>query len=157
MNKIIFQTVQLPCNANQAFEWFTKNSLLESWLTTVADVDPVVGGKFELFWNPDDRAIDSTLGCIITAIEPGQLLAFEWKGPKQFKDFMNQPNALTHVVVAFIPIKKDADEITTVHLIHTGWQNSPGWDEARQWFENAWSHTFEELKKQVQSAKRSDD
>jgi len=109
-------------------------------------VEPKAGGKYELFWNPDDRQYDSTIGCRITAIEPGKLLAFEWKGPKQYSDFMNAADPLTHVTVSFVPVDPTTTE---VHLVHSGWRSSAEWEEARQWFVNMWTWAFSELKKRV--------
>jgi uncharacterized protein YndB with AHSA1/START domain len=124
---------------------FTVNEKLESWLTEEADVEPRVDGKYELFWNPEDKRYDSTIGCKITAIEQDKFLSFEWKGPKQYNDFMNSADPLTHVVVFFIP----GDGFTEVQLIHSGWRSSPEWAQARQWFEQAWNVTLEALKKQI--------
>ena len=151
MNKILYQTVRLHCDANQAFEMFTKNEHLQSWLTTVADVEPKVGGKYELFWNPDDRENDSTIGCKVTAIGPNTFLAFEWKGPKQYKHFMNEADPLTHVVVFFIPCNPEnpSTHSTEVHLIHSGWGSTAEWEEARLWFERAWTEAFKTLRKQI--------
>ena len=89
MDKIIHNTIQLNCDEDQAFKMFTINKNLESWLTLQADVEPKAGGKYELFWDPNDRENDSTIGCKITAIEPGKFLSFEWKGPQQFAHFLD--------------------------------------------------------------------
>ena len=153
MDKIINLSVWLNCTNDHAFEMFTKNEHLASWLTTAADVEPKLGGKYELFWNPDDKENDSTIGCKISAYEPSRYLAFEWKGPKQFKHFMNTSRPLTHVVIHFIPkTTDDKDKTTTeVHLIHTGWGNSADWEEARVWFEIAWANSFEKLTELVKS------
>lgn len=152
MDKIIYISTMLQCNPHQTFELFTMNKWLEMWLTEVADVEPVVGGKYELFWNPDDRENDSTIGCSITAIEQDKFLSFEWKGPKQFKHFANNADPLTHVVVFFLPV----DGQTQVHLIHSGWRGSPEWEEARQWFVNAWQMTFMNLETLVNDQVRGD-
>ena len=112
MDKIIHVSTTLKCNPHKAFEFFTFNKWLEKWLTEVADVEPVVGGKYELFWNPDDRENDSTIGCRITALEVDKFLSFEWKGPQQFKHFANCADPLTHVVVLFFLV----DENT--HVTH---------------------------------------
>jgi len=146
MNKIIHLSLELECNTAQAFEWFTDNEKLTSWLTELAEVEPKVGGKYELFWNPDDKRYDSTIGCKITAIESDKLLAFEWKGPKQYSAFMNSADPLTHVTVFFVPLSHTSTE---VHLVHSGWRSSAEWEEARQWFENMWTWAFSELKKRV--------
>ena len=150
MDKIIYQVANLKCNQKKAFEMFTINKHLEKWLTTLANVEPKVGGKFELFWNPEDKENDSTIGCKIIGIEPDRFLAFEWKGPKQFKHFMNNTDPLTHVVVFFISCKVDkSNAFTEVHLIHTGWRSSQEWQEARLWFEKNWKNAFQELKKYI--------
>jgi uncharacterized protein YndB with AHSA1/START domain len=130
---------------------FTVNEYLQSWLTAAADVEPVVDGKYELFWNPEDRENDSTIGCKITAIERGRFLSFDWKGPKQFKKFMNKADPLTHVVVFFTPGEELGPNRTTeVHLIHSGWRDSKEWEEARLWFEKVWDKALEELAKLVE-------
>lgn len=89
MDKIIYRSVKLPCDAARAFEMFTSSELLEKWLTAKAGVEPVVGGKYELFWNAAEREFDNTIGCRITALDAGKLLAFEWRGSKQYSAFMS--------------------------------------------------------------------
>jgi len=127
---------------------FTVNAHLEKWLTKVADVEPKLGGKYELFWNPEDMTNDSTIGCKILAFQPSNFLAFEWKGPRQFKHFMNDASPLTHVVVCFIP----CHDGTEIHLLHTGWRNTPEWEEARKWFDRAWTMVLTELQKYTSEA-----
>jgi uncharacterized protein YndB with AHSA1/START domain len=145
MDKIIYQSTKLKCDAQKAFEMFTVNEHLEKWLCETADVEARVGGKYELFWNPKDRENDSTIGCKILAINSAKVLCFEWKGPKQFKHFMNRGGPLTHVIVFFSPQKED----TEIHLIHTGWGSTREWEEARLWFDKAWVEAFLKLQKYV--------
>lgn len=113
-------------------------------------MEPVVGGKYEIFWNPEDRENDSTLGCKITAIEPGKFLSFEWRGPREFKHFMNNADPLTHVVVFFVPCETSSKAgCTEVHVVHSGWRSSAEWEEARLWFERAWAASLATLEKVV--------
>jgi uncharacterized protein YndB with AHSA1/START domain len=86
----------------------------------VAAVEPKVGGKDELFWNPEDKENDSTIGCKILALQPNRFLTFEWKGPKQFKRFMNNADPLTQLTVFFIPYRERSRLCTEVYLIHSG-------------------------------------
>jgi uncharacterized protein YndB with AHSA1/START domain len=143
MDRVIHLRTTLTCSSRRAFELFTINNLLESWLVTIAEVEPVVGGKYELFWEPHDRDNNSTIGCRVTALEADRFLAFEWRSPKQFKQFANNADPLTHVVVFLIP----ENGKTHVHLIHSGWRSAPEWEEARQWQEKAWMVAFQELEK----------
>lgn len=143
MDKIIYHSIVLRCDPHKAFKMFTINKHLEKWLTEVAVVESKVGGKYELFWNPEDKENDSTIGCRILALHPNKFLSFEWKGPKQFKHFMNEVRPLTNVAIAFIP----QAEGTEVHLLHNGWRDTSEWEEAREWFDKAWRMALSELQK----------
>ena len=149
MNKIIHCNIRLNCDAKRAFEMFTVNELLTTWLSVEAEVEPRAGGKYELFWDPTDREHDSTIGCRMTVCVPHKLLAFEWKGARQFKHFMNAADPLTHVTVAFIPTVERGHEFTDVHLVHSGWRSGTEWGEAYSWFERAWQMAFTELSAQI--------
>lgn len=140
-DKVIHVSAFVPVPPARAWAYFTNNALLQSWLTASADVEPKVGGKYELFWQPDDRENNSTIGCRVTAVAPEQFIAFQWRSPKQFKPFANAADPLTHVVVTFIPESGG----TRVHLIHAGWRSSPEWEEARTWQERAWIGALKEL------------
>ncbi len=147
MEKIIHLSVHLRCDTHQAFEMFTNNSLLELWLVPRAETEPILGGRYELFWEPNDRENNSTIGCRVTAIEPDQFISFDWRSPKQFKHFANNADPLTHVVVFFIQGPNGTD----THLIHSGWRSSAEWEQARQWQEHAWRIAIQELEKQINS------
>ncbi|MHA2181402.1 MAG: SRPBCC family protein [Promethearchaeota archaeon] len=148
MENIIQLKVELACDINTAFNMFTQNRLLESWLTAKAEVEPKVGGKFELFWVPENRDHDGTIGCKVTGIEENKFLSFDWKGPTQYESFMNFADPLTHVVSFFTQDDRTPTK-TTIYLFHTGWRNSPEWQEARDWFEIAWVNAFKVLKEKI--------
>jgi uncharacterized protein YndB with AHSA1/START domain len=147
-DRVIHSVARLRCDAHHAFEMFTVGPLLQTWLAPVAEVEPRVGGKYELFWEPSLRENNSTIGCRVTALQPDQFLSFEWKGPTEFKGFMNEADPLTHVVVCFIPAT-GRRSLTDIHLIHSGWRSTPDWEAARRWFEVSWRGAFTELEKQV--------
>lgn len=143
LDHVIHVSTTVNVSPSMAYAYFTENELLMSWLTVRAEVEEWVGGKYELFWEPDDPTNNSTIGCRITAMAPGQFLAFQWRSPKQFKSFANVADPLTHVVVSFAPEGSG----TRIHLVHSGWRSSGQWEEARQWQENAWSAAFMELER----------
>ena len=150
MQKIIQIVIELNCVVGQAFNFFTVNEKLESWLPEKAEVEPKVGGKYELFWDPQNREINSTIGCKITSIEKDKFLSFEWKGPERFQSFMNFCDPLTHVVVIFAP-KCDDPKKSTLFLFHSGWRDDPDWQKARDYFEKAWSGALTNLKEKLSS------
>ncbi|MFX0049401.1 MAG: SRPBCC domain-containing protein [Candidatus Hermodarchaeota archaeon] len=150
MQNIIQIDIELNCGISEAFEMFTVSKKLESWLPEKAEVEPKVGGKYELFWNPKSRDTNSTIGCKITSIERNKFLSFEWKGPEMFQSFMNFCDPLTHVVVVFTPSVDDPRK-SLVYLFHTGWRDDPVWEEARSYFEKAWLRALTNLKEKISS------
>ena len=146
MDRIIHRQVKLNCDQEKAFAMFTQDSKVVTWLAEVARIEAHVGGKYELFWDPDHQEVNSTIGCTITAIERNKLLCFEWKGPSHFP-LMNSVRPLTHVSVSFCP--DCAGEATEIHLVHTGWRSDDSWEQARLWFDAVWAQFLERLKDRV--------
>jgi uncharacterized protein YndB with AHSA1/START domain len=149
MDRIIRQGARLRCDVHRAFEMFTVSELVQSWFAPLAEIEPQQGGKYELFWDLENREDDSTIGCKVTAIEQDRLLCFEWKGPTQFRHFMNDADPLTHVAVFFASCPDTAQPCTEVRLVHSGWSSGPKWEEARQWFDRAWRVALEQLEHRV--------
>jgi uncharacterized protein YndB with AHSA1/START domain len=150
MENIIHFKVELECTIQHAFRMFTDNKMLESWLATKAEVVPKLRGKYELFWDLENKEVNSTLGCKITGIEENSYISFDWKGPEQFHSFMNNVDPLTHVIVTFTRLKKKQ---TALNLFHTGWRNNPDWEEARVFFENAWTNVLTDLQEKIRENK----
>lgn len=140
-DQVIVKSAVLASPPTTAFRWFSDAPSLASWLCARADVEARVGGRFELFWDPQDPENDSTIGCRITALAPGRLLAFQWRSPRQFKAFANVADPLTHVVVTF----HAEGAGTAVTLVHSGWRSGPDWVQAATWQSVAWDHAFEAL------------
>lgn len=148
MEKVIHAKARLRCQARRAFEMFTVNRHIVRWLAPKADVKPEVGGKYHLYWDKDNPETNSSQGCYITAIEHGRFLSFNWNSFPQFSDFMEDAEPKTHCVVFFLPGQNE-ENITDVHLIHSGWQDSPEWEDARQWYESAWKKAFLTLERVI--------
>jgi len=137
MQKIIYLTSEVKGSKEEAFDYF-----LNAKYAPEAIIETKVGGKYETYWNPPEREDNSTIGCKITALEKNKLLAFEWKGPVNFKEFMNTCDPLTHVTFFFSEVKKESEKFTKVNLLHTGWGPTEEWEEARIYFEEAWKNVL---------------
>ena len=148
MENIIKIREELDCKVDLAFDMFTKNELLERWLTEKAEIILKVGGKYELYWEPENREKNSTIGCKITGIEKVKFVSFDWKGPVQFKSFMNSADPLTHVIIFFSPHDTTPNK-TVVHLFHTGWREGLEWEKARNYFEKAWTNALKGLQEKI--------
>jgi uncharacterized protein YndB with AHSA1/START domain len=137
----------LPLGRDRVWDLWTTAAGLATWLGARAVVEPVVGGRFEIFWNPDPASppdSDSTIGCRILSIDRPRLLRFTWRGSDAVADVMNVPGApVTEVEVAMSPTLDG----TRLVMTHSGWADGPGWRRAREWFARAWGYAFENLRR----------
>lgn len=143
-DKIIISNAVLNCTIDTAFNYFAENDLLTMWLTNKADVEMKEGGKYELFWTPEDPdpTNNSTYGCKVLAVERPFYFSIEWTGNAEQKSFMNNVRPLTNVTVLFSQVDSNK---TKVILIHTGWRQGENWEAARQYFTKAWAGALKQL------------
>ena len=144
LSKLEFN-VTLKKSRDQVWQAWTDSKLITNWFSPEANIEPRVGGAYELFFDPSKHEHESTIGCKIIEIKPHEYLSFQWKGPGQFIDIMNQPDPLTHVHVEF---KKNGSS-TDVRVVHDGWKPGAEWDEAKAWHKKAWEQVLSDLEKYI--------
>lgn len=127
---VIVQRVAAPPEA--VFPFLVEPEKLLRWMGTVADIEPVAGGKFWLNVNGTDIAIGS-----YTEIDPPRRVAFTWG----WEASAEVPPGSTTVSVTLIG---DGDG-TLVELRHTGLPHGAG-DAHRQ----GWEHFLPLLADAVQ-------
>lgn len=118
------------------------------WFAPEVNIDPRVGGAFELFFNPANKEQMNTKGCQFTSLKPMDQLTFTWKGPDDFSELMNHTDTLTSVNVRFI---ETGDKTTKVAIEHMGWGTGEDWDRAYRWHEMAWGQVLNSLKYAIES------
>jgi uncharacterized protein YndB with AHSA1/START domain len=132
---------------NKVFDAWIKPELLERWLARKAHVEAAPGGAYELFWDPEHPAINSTLGCRIAAIVPNAELSFNWKGPEPYADIMGESTRV------FVRLEARGGD-TLLRFVHTGWGTGAGWEKARLWQAEAWRQAIENLKNFLESSEK---
>ncbi|MHA2252447.1 MAG: SRPBCC family protein [Candidatus Kariarchaeaceae archaeon] len=134
-------------NLKKVWEVWTDSKLIVKWFPPEANIEPRLGGAYELFFDPNNHEHQSTLGCVITTFEINKKLGFNWKGPDMFALYMNQIDSLTSVMVTFT---KHEDGIL-VHLEHNGWGEGIEWEKAKNWHRNQWEMELQSLKSFLES------
>lgn len=135
--------VKLDTPLEDVWHAWTDAATIVKWFSPEANVEPCLGGAFELFFDPQNHESMSTKGCVITEFEPMNRLSFNWKGPDQYADLMNDPRSLTLVAVEF----SEDDGETSLSLHHGGWGEDDLWAEAREWHKKAWEGALYDLKR----------
>lgn len=124
------------------YAWTDENTITE-WFSPHANIDPRLGGSYELFFDPDNHEHQCTKGCRITRFEPHTHLSFSWRGPEELHNVMDPEKPQTHVHVTL----KEVDAETEVILVHDGWGTGKEWEKARDWHHKAWTGVISSLEK----------
>lgn len=110
--------------------WSTSDGA-SAFLAPRVVVDPRVGGRFEVYFDPHDPA-KSSRGRVLGFV-PGQSLSFEWHLPPMYPDLQN---VVMPVTVTF---RADGPTRTVVTIEHAGWGTGPHWDDAFTHMHRGWS------------------
>jgi uncharacterized protein YndB with AHSA1/START domain len=134
--------VEISAPVDRVWNAWTSSEEAQKWLAPRANVFFEKGGEYEFFWN-EDPEIDSTLGCKLLAINPGERLAFEWQGKKEFLHMFKPPEgSRTIIEVRFISI----DGETQVIVNQEETRNLPQWEAYDSWMASAWELALASLK-----------
>jgi uncharacterized protein YndB with AHSA1/START domain len=121
--------------------WTTTEGL-KTFFAPGAKVELVIGGPFEIYFNPaapaGQRGADD---CQVVAFEPMKRLAFTWNAPPQFPKVRKLH---TRVVLEFEPL---GERETRVKFMQDGWGWGEEWDGAYNYFGKAWDYVLGNLKK----------
>ncbi len=146
MNSIKLET-KIKTTLESIWHAWTEDKSITQWFPPEANIEPKLGGFFELFFDPHNHNHQSTIGCVITSFEPKTQIAFTWKGPNQFANIMNDPSSLTRVIISFL----EKLDYVLVKLEHMGWNTGKEWEEARTWHEEQWQIVLNDLKNFLES------
>jgi uncharacterized protein YndB with AHSA1/START domain len=147
---VVSETLVINRPVGDVFKMFTENTHLEKWLAPKAEVKPEVWGNYDLYWDADNFAADENKGCKILAFEKNNHITFEWKSDESFDHVMNHVHPLTKVSVKFTPINKKQ---TRISLVHSGWKNTPEWEEARLFHVDKWKEYLLKLEEYASQKK----
>ncbi|MFS1513114.1 SRPBCC family protein [Chengkuizengella sp. SCS-71B] len=126
---------------------WTEVNKITTWFAPAAEIQLKDNGKYELYFDPTNKNSMSTIECKILSFEKPSFIEFQWKGPDEFKDVMNDENALTIVKISFIPYENG----TKLILDHTGWNDTDDWIKAKKWHIKAWGQALSSLKSNMES------
>ena len=125
--------ILVPASIKEVWQAWTTVDGARSFFSPDARIDPVPGGPYEILFNPS--APPGSQGAeemIILAMQEPTFLSFTWNAPPHL------PDVRGHRTVVEIRLESIAADSTKVSLRHTGWGIGGQWDQAFEYFSNAW-------------------
>lgn len=131
--RFIFGEVVVDAGLDDVWHAWTTESGVRSFFAPECNIDLQPDGWYEIFFNPAaEPGMRGGEGLRVLAIQPKKMLTFTWNAPPHLPEVRGQR---THVILRFFPLN---DNRTRVTLHHDGWGEGGEWDEAFDYFENAW-------------------
>lgn len=124
-SQIIRKETITTASLEDAWKAWTAVEGLTSFFVPKATIEPVVGGRYELFSTlKAPKGFQGTEGCKVLALEPQRHLAFEFIAPPQFP---NVRRLRTRVDLSFGQVAKGG--VVRLDLDHSGFLEGEEWDE----------------------------
>ena len=136
---------RLEAPVGEVWRAWTDPETLTKWFSPHANIEPRLGGAYELFFDPTNHEHQCTRGCRITSFEPEERLSFSWRGPDKLHHVMDPCEPQTHVHVSL----KERGAGTEVAIVHDGWGEGEDWKAAREWHQRAWEQVTRSLERHL--------
>lgn len=140
--------VTVEASPAEVYRLWTTSEGVKKFIAPAAEIDPVVGGRYQVAFDPasdPDGKAYGTYACKILRLEPNHLVAFEWTFPPLGAELNTQPFP-TWVEVRIDPVPGQPGQ-SVVHLQHFGFPHSEKWDKAFAVFRDRnWPHVLATLK-----------
>jgi len=143
---------------SEVYKLWTTEAGVTKWFAPAARVDPRVGGRYEIIFDPatdPDGSVRGTKGAKILELVPDKKLVFEWiafegqeragyGGPPVMPE-PERSREKTRVEVVFEPAPGDVSK-TRIVLVHNGFREGATWDAALVYFrERGWPGVLRQL------------
>lgn len=140
-DRSVYAEVVVQATPAQVWESWTTPKGVGTFFARACNIDPVVGGKYEIYFQPAAEAGQrGAEGTHILALDPDHMLAFTWNAPPA----MHVRNQFTSVVIRLEPVDETHTRVT---LTNTGYGAQDDWNESLNYFRKAWPFVLDQLRK----------
>lgn len=126
--------IEVPASIRAVWDAWTTEKGVMSFFAPQCRIDLRPGGAYEMLFNlAAEQGSQGGEGMVIMALQPPRMLAFTWNAPPHLPDVRGQR---TQVIIR---LEEVGDRRTLVYLRHGGWGTGGQWDEAFDYFSQAWA------------------
>jgi uncharacterized protein YndB with AHSA1/START domain len=144
----LVEKITVDADLEQVWNAWTTVEGTNSFLSHDADIELSIGGKYEIFLDPNATAKQRGCeGCTIRSYVPLEMLAFDWNAPPSIPVLRNA-DIRTTVVIQLETTASGGVDLTLTQL---GFGAGEAWDSNYKYFEVAWPVVLSKLKKSLES------
>lgn len=145
-DKILHKEVIVPATLGQVWQAWTTTLGVKTFFSSFAKVELRPGGPYEIYFLLDKPyGRQGSEECRILSFLPQKMLSFEWNAPPHFGELRQKH---TQVILHFDQITTELVKVTFDQL---GWGKGEEWDKLYEYFDKAWEHVLNNLKKRFES------
>jgi uncharacterized protein YndB with AHSA1/START domain len=131
--RVVEGQVLVDASPREVWNVWTTPAGAQTFFAPACKIDPRPGGAYEMYFNleaePGEQGGEAM---ILLALQPQRMLSFTWNAPPHLPEVRDQ---MTHVVVRLEEVPGGR---TRVSLRHDGWGDGGQWDQAYDYFQQAW-------------------
>ena len=132
--RMVRKEVVVNASLDEVWHAWTTNEGAETFFAPKTNIDPTVGGHYEIYFAPDNpwgfRGADD---CRVQSIVPMKSLAFTWNAPPDFGVIRT-----LHTIVV-LRFEELSPKQVKVHFTQMGWGDGEEWDKVYHYFDDAWN------------------
>jgi uncharacterized protein YndB with AHSA1/START domain len=131
--KTIHFNITVPAPLSEVWKAWTTEAGAKTFFAPECKIELKPGGAYEMYFNLDAPTGErGGEGMIVLAIQPERMFSFTWNAPPNLPTVRGE---MTHVVVRFEEVDPKTTQVT---LNHDGWGEGSEWDQAFEYFIQAW-------------------
>jgi uncharacterized protein YndB with AHSA1/START domain len=129
--------------------WVSNEGISSWWAPASSNIELRIGGRYEILFSLDPPEGErGSEGCRVLSYVPGESFPFTWNAPPHLP--LRATN--TWVVLTFTTTAAG----TSVRLVHTGFLHGADWDAYMAYFDGAWTHVLDLLRRHYSGANAGD-
>jgi len=138
--RMVHKRVEVPAPIDQIWTAWTTDDGIRRWLVDDSHIELRVGGPYEWYFLTDGpRGSQGSEGCQVIGFQAPTMLTFTWNAPPTL------PEAREQRTVVLLRLLATDHGTTAVHLAQLGWGDGGQWDDAFDYFDNAWGRVLDRL------------
>ncbi len=140
--RVIRKEVTVSASLEEVWEAWTINDGAETWFAPKTNIDPTVGGHYEIFFFPDKPyGWRGGEGLRVHSLVAMKSLAFTWNAPWEFGVLRSLRT------IVFLRFEELGPNKVKVHFTQLGWGEGEQWDKLYGYFAEGWDIVLGRLKK----------